>query len=163
VEPASCPKLTQGSFRYDFGDTAGMTPLLPMYTLGHGFMPSPIHAGGLRYHGAGVIVSQLLKDGLIEAQAQTQARCFQAGMDFIKAEGIIPAPEATHAIASVMDEAIRCREEGVERTILFNLCGHGYFDMGSYEAYLSGELPDTRPTEAEIRESVSQTDSLQPN
>ena len=107
VEPESCPKLTRGEFRYDFGDTMGMTPLLPMYTLGHDFMPSPIHAGGLRYHGAGVIVSQLLKDGLIEAVSQNQQRCFEAGMQFIRAEGIIPAPEATHAIATVIDEANR--------------------------------------------------------
>jgi tryptophan synthase beta chain len=162
VEPSSCPKLTRGEFRYDFGDTAGMTPLLPMYTLGSSFMPSPIHAGGLRYHGAGVLVSQLLKDGLIEAASQTQQRCFEAGMNFIRAEGIIPAPEANHAIASVIDEAIRCREEGVSRTILFNLCGHGYFDMAAYEAYLSGELSDAEVSNEEIRKSVALTDVFQP-
>lgn len=162
VEPASCPKLTRGEFRYDFGDTAGMTPLLPMYTLGHDFMPSPIHAGGLRYHGAGVIVSQLLKDGLIEAVSQNQQRCFEAGMDFIKSEGIIPAPEATHAIATVIDEALRCKEEGTERTILFNLCGHGYFDMAAYASYMAGELTDQNVTQEEIRRSVSLTDALQP-
>jgi tryptophan synthase beta chain len=163
VEPASCPKLTRGEFRYDFGDTAGMTPLLPMYTLGHDFMPSPIHAGGLRYHGAGVIVSQLLKDGLIEAVSQNQQRCFEAGMDFIKSEGIIPAPEATHAIATVIDEALRCKEEGTERTILFNLCGHGYFDMASYASYMAGELIDTGVSDEEIKRSVSLTDALQPS
>ncbi len=163
VEPASCPKLTRGEFRYDFGDTAGMTPLLPMYTLGHDFMPSPIHAGGLRYHGAGVIVSQLLKDGLIEAVSQNQQRCFEAGMDFIKSEGIIPAPEATHAIATVIDEALRCKEEGTERTILFNLCGHGYFDMASYASYMAGELTDTGVSDEEIKRSVSLTDALQPS
>ena len=162
VEPSSCPKLTRGEFRYDFGDTAGMTPLLPMYTLGSSFMPSPIHAGGLRYHGAGVLVSQLLKDGLIEAVAQSQQRCFEAGMDFIRAEGIIPAPEATHAIASVIDEAVKCREEGISRTILFNLCGHGYFDMAAYETYLSGELTDVQVSDEEIRKTVAFTDGFQP-
>lgn len=162
VEPTSCPKLTRGEFRYDFGDTAGMTPLLPMYTLGHDFIPSPIHAGGLRYHGAGVLVSQLLKDGLIDAVAQPQDRCFQAGMDFIKAEGIIPAPEATHAIATVIDEALKCKEAGTSKTILFNLCGHGYFDMGSYEAYLSGNLVDATVSDEDISASVHSTDPLQP-
>lgn len=162
VEPASCPKLTRGAFRYDFGDTMGLTPLLPMYTLGHDFMPSPIHAGGLRYHGAGVVVSQLLKDGLIEAQAQTQLRCFEAGMQFIKSEGIIPAPEATHAIASVIDEAIRCREEGVSKTILFNLCGHGYFDMSAYDTYLSGKLTEEKLNGNRISESITRLDALQP-
>lgn len=162
VEPASCPKLTQGSFRYDFGDTAGMTPLLPMYTLGHDFMPSPIHAGGLRYHGAGVLVSQLLKDGLIEAVAQNQIRCFEAGMDFIKSEGIIPAPEATHAIATVMDEAIQCREEGRSKNILFNLCGHGYFDMGAYADYMDGKLQDTPPDQEQMAEALNALDPLQP-
>jgi len=162
VEPASCPKLTQGAFRYDFGDTAGMTPLLPMYTLGHDFMPSPIHAGGLRYHGAGVIVSQLLKDGLIEAVAQNQKRCFEAGMDFIKSEGIIPAPEATHAIATVIDEAIQCREEGKAKNILFNLCGHGYFDMGAYADYLDGKLQDTPPDREQMAQALSALEPLQP-
>jgi tryptophan synthase beta chain len=163
VEPASCPKLTRGEFRYDFGDTAGMTPLLPMYTLGHDFMPSPIHAGGLRYHGAGVIVSQLLKDGLIEAVSQNQKRCFEAGMQFTRSEGIIPAPEATHAIATVIDEALRCKEEGTEKTILFNLCGHGYLDLASYASYLAGELTDQGVSDEEIKRSVSLTDALQPS
>ena len=162
VEPSSCPKLTRGEFRYDFGDTAGMTPLLPMYTLGHNFIPSPIHAGGLRYHGAGVIVSQLLKDGLIEAVSQNQQHCFEAGVQFIKAEGIIPAPESTHAIASVVDEAIRCREEGISRTILFNLSGHGYLDLSSYASYFSGELIDHSVSREEIQQFVALTDVLQP-
>lgn len=163
VEPESCPKLTRGEFRYDFGDTMGMTPLLPMYTLGHDFMPSPIHAGGLRYHGAGVIVSQLLKDGLIEAVSQNQQRCFEAGMQFIRAEGIIPAPEATHAIATVIDEANRCREEGVTKNILFNLCGHGYFDMAAYELYLSGKLNgESQVSDESIRTSIQGIESLQP-
>ena len=139
-EPASCPKLTRGVFRYDFGDTVGMTPLLPMYTLGHNFVPAPIHAGGLRYHGAGVVVSQLLKDQLIEAVAHDQLQAFDAGVKFAKAEGIIPAPEANHAVATAIEEAQRCKEEGTAKTILFNLCGHGNFDMKAYEDYFDGKL-----------------------
>lgn len=160
-EPASCPKLTRGVFRYDFGDTVGMTPLFPMYTLGHNFVPSPIHAGGLRYHGAGVIVSQLLKDGLIEARSHHQNECFEAGLQFARAEGIVPAPEANHAIRTVIQEALRCKEEGVSKTILFNLCGHGNFDMASYEAYLSGKLVDEEVTAAEIESSLAEIDALQ--
>ena len=117
-EPSSCPKLTRGVFRYDFGDTVGMTPLLPMYTLGHNFVPAPIHAGGLRYHGAGVIVSQLLKDKVIEARAHNQLECFDAGLKFAQAEGIIPAPEANHAIATVFAEAEEAKKEGKERNPL---------------------------------------------
>jgi tryptophan synthase beta chain len=163
VEPESCPKLTRGEFKYDFGDTMGMTPLLPMYTLGHDFMPSPIHAGGLRYHGAGVLVSQLLKDGLIEAVSQNQLRCFEAGMQFIRSEGIIPAPESTHAIATAIDEAIRCREEGITKNILFNLSGHGYFDMAAYDAYLSGKLNgESQVSDENIRKSIQGIASLQP-
>ncbi len=160
-EPASCPKLTRGVFRYDFGDTVGMTPLLPMYTLGHNFIPSPIHAGGLRYHGAGVVVSQLLKDGLIEARSHHQNECFEAGIQFARAEGIVPAPEANHAIRTVIQEALRCKEEGVSKTILFNLCGHGNFDMASYEAYLSGKLVDEEVTSEEIAQSLAEIDALQ--
>lgn len=164
VEPESCPKLTRGSFKYDFGDTAGLTPLLPMFTLGHDFMPSPIHAGGLRYHGAGVVVSQLLKDGLIEAVSQNQQRCFEAGMQFIKAEGIIPAPESTHAIATVVDEAIRCREEGVSKTILFNLSGHGLFDMAAYEMFMSGKLNGEKlVSDQSIADSIKMLEVLQPS
>ena len=140
VEPTACPKLTQGEFRYDFGDSIGMTPLIPMYTLGHDFVPSEIHAGGLRYHGAGALVSQLLKDGLISAVAKEQLECFDAGLLFAKAEGIIPAPEATYAIAQVIAEAQKAKEEGKSKTILFNLCGHGHFDLGAYEKYLAGAL-----------------------
>ena len=161
-EPASCPKLTQGVFRYDFGDSVGMTPLLPMFTLGHDFVPSPIHAGGLRYHGAGVIVSQLLKDKLIEARAHHQLECFQAGVLFAKTEGILPAPEATHALATVFQEAEKCKEEGVSRTILFNLCGHGHFDLAAYETYLSGQLQDYEVTQADIASSLAKIDALQP-
>lgn len=150
VEPASCPKLTKGEFRYDFGDTVGLTPLLPMYTLGHTFVPAPIHAGGLRYHGAGVIISQLLKDKLIEATALQQLECFEAGVKFAKVEGIIPAPEATHGIAQVFREAQKAKEEGKSKTILFNLCGHGYFDMSAYQDYFAGKLVNHELTDDEL-------------
>jgi len=139
-EPASCPKMTQGTFEYDFGDEAGYTPLIPMYTLGHKFMPANIHAGGLRYHGAGAVVSQLMKDGFMEAADIQQLESFDAGVLFAKAEGIIPAPESTHAIAATIREAMRCKEEGKEEVILFNLTGHGLMDMASYDKYLSGDL-----------------------
>ncbi|CAG0910775.1 unnamed protein product [Cyprideis torosa] len=155
-EPASCPKLTRGVFRYDFGDTVGMTPLLPMYTLGHNFVPAPIHAGGLRYHGAGVIVSQLLRDGLIEAVSHKNSEVFKAGVTFARAEGIIPAPEATHGIATVIEEANKCKEEGVSRTILFNLCGHGNFDMKAYEDYFEGRITDHELTTEEIEASLAE-------
>ena len=158
-EPASCPKLTRGVFRYDFGDTIGMTPLLPMYTLGHNFVPAPIHAGGLRYHGAGVIVSQLLKDELIEARSHHQLECFEAGIKFARTEGIIPAPEANHGIATAIQEAERCKEEGVSKTILFNLCGHGNFDMSAYEAYFSGKLEEHELTTSEIENSLAELDT----
>ncbi len=154
-EPLSCPKLTRGVFSYDFGDTIGMTPLLPMYTLGHEFVPASIHAGGLRYHGAGVIVSQLLKDKIIEARAHAQLECFEAGVKFARAEGIIPAPEATHALATVFQEAAKAREEGTRKTILFNLCGHGHFDMQAYGDYFAGKLEDHELTDAEISELTS--------
>lgn len=154
-EPASCPKLTRGIFRYDFGDTAGMTPLLPMYTLGHDFIPAPIHAGGLRYHGAGIIVSQLLRDQLIEAQDHDNVEVFKAGIEFAKAEGIIPAPEATHGIATVIREAELCKKEGVSKTILFNLCGHGNFDMKAYEDYFEGKIKDHKLTQEEINASLA--------
>ncbi len=153
-EPASCPKLTRGQFRYDFGDTVGMTPLLPMYTLGHDFVPAPIHAGGLRYHGAGTIVSQLLHDDLIEAQALKNIEVFEAGVLFSRTEGIIPAPEASHGIATVIREAIAAKEEGKSRTILFNLCGHGNFDMKAFEDYFAGNIEDHELTQAEIDESL---------
>ncbi|MBO4264352.1 MAG: TrpB-like pyridoxal phosphate-dependent enzyme [Bacteroidales bacterium] len=140
AEPASCPKLTQGKFEYDFGDEAGYTPLLPMFTLGHKFQPALIHAGGLRYHGAGVIVSQLLKDGLMEAVDIEQLETFAAGCLFAKAEGIIPAPESCHAIAATIREAQKCKESGEEKVILFNLSGHGLVDMSAYDQYLAGAL-----------------------
>jgi tryptophan synthase beta chain len=159
AEPASCPKLTRGVFRYDFGDTVGMTPLLPMYTLGHTFVPAPIHAGGLRYHGAGVVVSQLLKDKLIEARAHDQVECFEAGVLFARAEGIIPAPETNHAIATAIQEAQRCKEEGVSRTILIHLCGHGHFDLAAYDDYLSGKLVKHEITSEEIAAAIAKIDT----
>ncbi len=158
-EPSSCPKLTKGVFRYDFGDTVGMTPLLPMYTLGHTFIPAPIHAGGLRYHGAGVLVSQLLNDELIEARAHDQLECFEAGVLFAKAEGIIPAPETNHAIATAIQEAERCKREGKSETILIHLCGHGHFDLGAYENYFSGNLVKHEITQAEIDAAIALIDT----
>ena len=155
VEPASCPKLTKGKFMYDFGDSAGMTPLLPMYTLGHDFIPAKIHAGGLRYHGAGVLVSQLLKDGFIEAKAKMQRECFEAGVQFARAEGILPAPESTYAIAGALDEARKADLEGVSKTILFNLSGHGHFDISAYEKYFENNLPDHEMTTAEVDEAIA--------
>ena len=140
AEPASCPKLTKGKFDYDFGDETGYTPLLPMFTLGHKFAPANIHAGGLRYHGAGVIVSQLLKDGYMEAVDIEQLDSFKAGLLFARAEGIVPAPESCHAIAATVNEALRCREAGESKVLLFNLSGHGMMDMAAYDQYLAGNL-----------------------
>jgi tryptophan synthase beta chain len=162
VEPASCPKLTKGVFKYDFGDTAGYTPLLPMYTLGHNFMPEAIHAGGLRYHGASVLCSQLLKDGLIEAVAAQQLDCFAAGLTFAKAEGILPAPEATHAIHQVIKEAERCKAEGKSETILFNLCGHGFFDLQAYDDYFAGKLHNHHMSEEQLHANLAEIEALQP-
>ncbi|HLY35229.1 MAG TPA: TrpB-like pyridoxal phosphate-dependent enzyme [Candidatus Limnocylindria bacterium] len=142
VEPASCPSLTKGEYRYDFGDTAGTTPLLKMHTLGNGFKPAPIHAGGLRYHGMAPLVSHLYDQGFIDAVAYRQNECFEAAIRFIRSEGIIPAPESSHAIKAAIDEALQARESGEERVILFNLSGHGHFDMAAYDAYLAGELTD---------------------
>jgi tryptophan synthase beta chain len=162
VEPASCPKLTRGQFRYDFGDTLGMTPLLPMYTLGHDFMPPSIHAGGLRYHGASVLCSQLLKDGIVEAVALQQLECFEAGILFARTEGIVPAPEANHAIAQAIREAQQAKEAGESKTILFNLCGHGHFDMQAYEDYFAGKLQDHALEQQIIDKSIAAIDVLQP-
>ena len=159
AEPTSCPKLTRGQFKYDFGDTIGMTPLFPMYTLGHTFVPAPIHAGGLRYHGAGVLVSQLLHDNLIEAQAVDQIESFEAGVKFAKSEGIIPAPEANHGIAVVIREAEIAKEEGITKTILFNLCGHGHFDMSAYEDYFAGKLHRHVLSDEEIDAAVAKLDT----
>lgn len=158
-EPTSAPKLTRGIFHYDFGDTVGMTPLLPMYTLGHTYVPAKIHAGGLRYHGAGVVVSQLLKDGLISAEAIDQIETFEAGVLFAQTEGIIPAPEANHAVASVVRAANRCKEEGTSKTILFNMCGHGNFDMLAYEDYFAGKLQRHELTQQEVDDAIGKIDT----
>jgi len=155
IEPASCPKLTRGKFMYDFGDSIGMTPLLPMYTLGHNFMPAKIHAGGLRYHGAGVLVSQLLKDGLIEAQSKFQNECFENGVLFARSEGIIPAPESTYAITGAIDEALKADKSGTAKSILFNLSGHGHFDLASYDKFLTEGLIDHELTDKEIEDSLA--------
>ncbi|MBK5195252.1 MAG: TrpB-like pyridoxal phosphate-dependent enzyme [Proteiniphilum sp.] len=150
AEPASCPKLTRGRFQYDYGDETGYTPLIPMYTLGHKFAPANIHAGGLRYHGAGSIVSQLLKDGFLEAIAIKQLETFEAGILFARTEGIIPAPESTHAIAVAIREALQAKEEGKKRVILFNLSGHGLVDMSAYDQYLAGDLTNHEVTDEDI-------------
>ena len=147
-------------FQYDFGDVAGYTPLLPMYTLGHNFMPANIHAGGLRYHGAGVIVSQLLKDGMMEAVDIRQLESFEAGMLFSRAEGIIPAPESCHAIAAAIQEAKKCIATGEEKVILFNLSGHGLIDMAAYDQYLSGSLQDYEVTDEDVQRNISQLEKV---
>lgn len=142
VEPASCPSLTRGVYAYDFGDTAGMTPLLKMHTLGHDFVPDPIHAGGLRYHGMSPLISHIYELGLMEAIAVPQKECFAAGLQFARTEGILPAPEPTHALAACIREALACKESGEEKVILTALCGHGHFDLAAYEAYLNGSMID---------------------
>ena len=160
AEPSACPKLTRGKFEYDFGDEAGLTPLLPMYTLGHGFKPANIHAGGLRYHGAGVIMSQLLKDGFMEAVDIQQNESFKAGVLFARTEGIIPAPESCHAIAATVREALRCKETGEAKTILFNLSGHGFVDMSAYDQYLEGNLQDYTVSDEDIARFIKDADAL---
>ena len=160
AEPTSCPKLTRGVFQYDYGDVAGYTPLLPMFTLGHNFMPANIHAGGLRYHGAGTIVSQLLKDGLMEAADIRQLESFEAGLLFARSEGIIPAPESCHAIAATVREAKRCKEEGKSEVILFNLSGHGLIDMSAYDQYLSGSLQDYVVSDDEVAKNLSKIEKI---
>jgi tryptophan synthase beta chain len=154
VEPASCPSLTRGVYAYDFGDTAGMTPLLKMHTLGHDFVPDPIHAGGLRYHGMSPLLSHVFELGLIEAIALAQTECFAAGIQFARTEGIIPAPEPTHAVAACIREALACKESGEEKVILTALCGHGHFDMPAYAAYLAGEMVDEDVTDARLAPSL---------
>ena len=154
AEPSSCPKLTRGVFQYDFGDEAGYTPLLPMFTLGHDFKPANIHAGGLRYHGAGVIVSQLLKEGMMSGVDIPQLESFDAGLLFARTEGIVPAPESCHAIAATIREAKKCKESGEKKVILFNLSGHGLIDMTSYEQYLNGDLMNYEVTDKEIEANL---------
>ncbi|MBR3612795.1 MAG: TrpB-like pyridoxal phosphate-dependent enzyme [Bacteroidaceae bacterium] len=154
AEPESCPKLSRGRFCYDYGDETGYTPLMPMYSLGHKFKPANIHAGGLRYHGAGVIVSQLLKDGLMEAADVSQLDSFKAGLLFAKTEGIVPAPESCHAIAATIAEAMKCKESGEEKVLLFALSGHGLMDMPSYNQYISGSLSNHTISDEEIEENL---------
>ncbi|MBQ8542465.1 MAG: TrpB-like pyridoxal phosphate-dependent enzyme [Bacteroidaceae bacterium] len=154
AEPESCPKLSRGRFCYDFGDETGYTPLMPMFSLGHKFKPANIHAGGLRYHGAGVIVSQLLKDGLMEAADISQLDSFKAGLLFAKTEGIVPAPESCHAIAATINEALKCKESGEEKVLLFALSGHGLMDMPSYNQYISGSLGNYTISDEEIEQNL---------
>jgi tryptophan synthase beta chain len=160
VEPAACPSLTRGEYRYDFGDAIGMTPLLKMHTLGHGFIPDPIHAGGLRYHGMSPLVSHIYDLGLAEAEAIGQLECFTAALTFARTQGIVPAPEPTHALAAAIREATRCKESGESRVILTALCGHGHLDMGAYEAFLSGAMSDLDFPEEQLREAMSQVPVL---
>jgi len=150
VEPSACPTLTKGLFAYDFGDTAHLTPLVKMYTLGSGFVPPGFHAGGLRYHGMAPQISHLAALGYIKPRSYHQTECFAAGVQFARAEGIIPAPEANHAVKATIDEALRCKEEGVSKALLFNLCGHGHFDMQSYSDYTAGKLVDQAYDESEV-------------
>jgi len=160
VEPASCPTLTKGPYRYDFGDEAGLTPLLKMYTLGHGFIPSPVHAGGLRYHGMAPIICHLLNLGLVEARAVHQLETFQAGVDFARSEGIISAPESDHAIRVAIDEAIKCRESGEAKTILLALSGHGHVDMAAYQDYFAGKLEDYEYPQDKIEQALQSLPEL---
>lgn len=160
AEPAACPKLTRGVFQYDFGDEAGYTPLLPMYTLGHTFAPAHIHAGGLRFHGAGTIVSQLIKDGYMYGVDIPQLESFEAATLFAQAEGIIPAPESAHAIASAIREAKKCKEEGKQKTILFNLSGHGLIDMTAYDQYIQGDLRNYELPQSDIDVATSRLEQI---
>jgi tryptophan synthase beta chain len=154
AEPAACPTLTRGAYRYDFGDTVGLTPLMPMYTLGHDFVPAPVHAGGLRYHGDSPIVCGLVKHGLVDARSYKQNETFAAAIRFARTEAILPAPEPAHAIRAVIEEAEAAKEAGEERTILFNLCGHGHFDMSAYDAFLAGTLEDPEFSEADMEAAL---------
>ncbi|MDQ3768435.1 MAG: TrpB-like pyridoxal-phosphate dependent enzyme, partial [Actinomycetota bacterium] len=150
VEPSACPTLTRGTYAYDFGDTAGLTPLMAMHTLGHDFVPPPVHAGGLRYHGDAPMLCAFVEAGMIEARAYRQNETFAAALQFARTEGIIPAPEPAHAIRAMVREALAAKEAGEERVILFGLCGHGHFDLGAYDAYLSGALEDPDFDQASI-------------
>jgi tryptophan synthase beta chain len=155
AEPAACPTLTRGVYAYDFGDTVGLTPLMPMYTLGHDFIPPPVHAGGLRYHGDSPLICGLVRAGLVQARAYAQNATFEAAIRFARSEGIIPAPEPAHAIRAVIDEALAAREAGEQRVILFGLCGHGNFDLSAYDAYLAGELEDPEFSEADMEAALA--------
>jgi tryptophan synthase beta chain len=156
VEPAACPSLTRGVYAYDFGDTAGLTPLLKMHTLGHNFIPDPIHAGGLRYHGMSPLLSHIYELGLIEAIAVPQQECFAAGVRFARTEGIIPAPEPTHALAATIREALACKESGEEKVILTALCGHAHLDLPAYGKYLAGEIVDRDLPAAELERALAE-------
>jgi tryptophan synthase beta chain len=160
VEPTACPTLTKGVFAYDYGDTAKMAPIAKMYTLGHDFMPAGIHAGGLRYHGDSAIVSQLYHDGIIEALAYGQKQVFDAAVTFARSEGIVPAPEYSHAIRAAIDDALRAKETGEERVILFNLSGHGYFDMAAYDMYFSGKMVDVEYSDGAVKKSMDNLPNL---
>jgi len=154
AEPASCPSLTRGVYAYDFGDTAGMTPLMKMHTLGHDFIPDPIHAGGLRYHGMAPLISHLYENGMMDAEAVPQRECFAAAVQFARTEGIVPAPEPTHAIAIAIREALKAKETGEETVILTALCGHGHFDLAAYDAYLNGSMVDEDVTDERLAEAL---------
>jgi tryptophan synthase beta chain len=160
VEPAACPTLTKGEYRYDFGDAAGMTPLVKMHTLGHNFVPEPIHAGGLRYHGMAPLVSHVYELGLAEGLAIPQKECFEAAIRFARTEGIVPAPEPTHAIAAAIREALECKESGEEKVILTALCGHGHLDLAAYDAFLHGEMKDVELADEAIAESLEMVPSI---
>jgi tryptophan synthase beta chain len=160
VEPSACPSLTKGEYRYDFGDVAGMTPLVKMHTLGHDFVPDPIHAGGLRYHGMSPLLSHIYELGMFEAEAIDQTVCFDAAVTFARAEGIIPAPEPTHALAATIREAEACKETGEEKVILTALCGHGHFDMAAYDAYFRGELTDYEYPEEKVRQAMARVPQI---
>ncbi|XP_027178874.1 uncharacterized protein LOC113777855 isoform X1 [Coffea eugenioides] len=160
VEPTACPSLTKGVYAYDFGDTAGMTPLMKMHTLGHDFIPDPIHAGGLRYHGMAPLISHVYELGYMEAVAIPQTECFQGAIQFARSEGLIPAPEPTHAIAATIREALKCRETGESKVILMAMCGHGHFDLPAYEKYLQGSMVDLSFSEDKIRESLAKIPQL---
>ncbi|MBI3781630.1 MAG: pyridoxal-phosphate dependent enzyme, partial [candidate division NC10 bacterium] len=155
VEPMACPSLTKGAYVYDFGDSAGTTPLLKMYTLGHSFIPAPIHAGGLRYHGMAPLVCALYDNRVIEAVAVHQLPTFEAALQFARTEGIVSAPEPAHAVRVVIDEALKCKASGERKVIGFVLCGHGHFDLGAYDAYLQGRLQDFEYPETKIREALA--------
>ena len=155
VEPTSCPTLTRGQYRYDFGDTAGLTPLLKMYTLGHDFMPSPIHAGGLRYHGMAPLVSHVVHEGLVEAMALPQTECFEAGVEFARSQGIVPAPESAHALAAARRDALAAAESGEERVIVVGLSGHGLLELGAYERFLAGQLDADSLSETDLTAALA--------
>ncbi len=161
AEPASCPSLTRGVYAYDFGDTAGMTPLMKMHTLGHDFIPDPIHAGGLRYHGMAPLISHMYEEGLMDAESVPQTECFAAAVQFARTEGIVPAPEPTHAIALAIREALKAKETGEETVILTALCGHGHFDLAAYDAYLSGAMTDEEVSDERFAEALATLPEVQ--